>query len=363
MATAAGDILACAAGFQAAALNDRLWPEALELLRRTFDAPGAALEVWNAQAHDEWSFETAGVDLAGAAKIAQLYPATNPRLEANRGTGVGEVTYDYRHFTEDELERLDFVRDMEAYTGTRYYMSAIGLRGRAHMCTLTLFRDGSQGHFAERQISAFRELLPTLSLSLRTALYVGKLWVLESLDIAESSATGIILMNERGRILYINPAAEALLSCTEQGAAHARPVNVLLTGSHLQKLIGQATEGTLGATRQRWSGKDLTIVAMPVTTALRGLAPLRPRVAVVLKPTDAGPALKTDLVKAIFSLTPREIEVAHALMRGLDLSALSASIGMSPGTARVHIRNILAKTETHSQREAVSALLKFGGLN
>lgn len=351
----------CAVAVQSAALNDALWPDALLVLRNAFEAAGAALETWNAATSTDWSYITAGVDPTGATTIQQLYPQTNPRLEANRGVAEGDVTFDYRHFTEEELNRCGFVRAMEVHTGTRYYMGALALRTPAHLCSITLLREPSQGHFSREQISRLQLLLPILKLALRTSVLVGQQRALSNLALAESAALGIVLLDRCGRISFVNAAASKIAAADGisllDGLCLARSADT----SRLQRLIGGATEGVAGAMRvARPSGRaDLEIICMPVPVEFESLAPLRPRVAIIIRDPDIHHGLNGPVLKALFGLTDREVEVGRALVEGLDPMRIAGMLGMSVATVRVHIRNLLHKTNTHSQRELVSRLVSY----
>lgn len=53
------------------------------------------------------------------------------------------------------------------------------------------------------------------------------------------------------------------------------------------------------------------------------------------------------------TVTPREREVLRLLAQGLDNYAIAKQLGISYGTTRSHVRNLLAKLEVHSKMQAV----------
>lgn len=59
-----------------------------------------------------------------------------------------------------------------------------------------------------------------------------------------------------------------------------------------------------------------------------------------------------------FGLTPAESKVAVALCEGLSITKYSAAAGISVLTARTQLKRALAKTQSHSQSELVSLLLR-----
>jgi len=50
-------------------------------------------------------------------------------------------------------------------------------------------------------------------------------------------------------------------------------------------------------------------------------------------------------------LTPRECEVVKLVLRGYSTKSVSQSLGISPGTVKVHRENIYAKLAVSSQAE------------
>lgn len=59
-------------------------------------------------------------------------------------------------------------------------------------------------------------------------------------------------------------------------------------------------------------------------------------------------------------MTPREREVLRLVARGLDNRALAGALGVEYGTARSHVRNLLAKLEVHTKMQAVVRAAQLG---
>jgi len=73
-------------------------------------------------------------------------------------------------------------------------------------------------------------------------------------------------------------------------------------------------------------------------------------------PPDAVAALEGPLPR----LSDREHDVLHALAAGLSVKAIGHSLGISPLTVRTHIRNLLRKTNLHSQVQLVLFAVRRG---
>ena len=51
-------------------------------------------------------------------------------------------------------------------------------------------------------------------------------------------------------------------------------------------------------------------------------------------------------------LTPRETEIMGCLLKNLTNKQIAEQLGITPGTARIHVENVLAKTRSHSRAQA-----------
>lgn len=71
---------------------------------------------------------------------------------------------------------------------------------------------------------------------------------------------------------------------------------------------------------------------------------------------ESAPAAK------VGQLTPRQMEVLRLAADGLVVTEIAKRLGLAEGTVRAHIHNILAKTGTSSQIEAVALARKAGFL-
>ncbi len=62
----------------------------------------------------------------------------------------------------------------------------------------------------------------------------------------------------------------------------------------------------------------------------------------------------------LFRLSPAETRVLAGLMDGRDAMGIADSLGLTFSTVRTHIRNLLAKTDVHSQQELLRMLRGLG---
>ena len=63
------------------------------------------------------------------------------------------------------------------------------------------------------------------------------------------------------------------------------------------------------------------------------------------------------------TLTPRELEVLHALTRGLPTKAIARELSVSPKTVETHIGRLLTKLGAHNRTHAISVARSHGLFN
>ena len=62
-------------------------------------------------------------------------------------------------------------------------------------------------------------------------------------------------------------------------------------------------------------------------------------------------------LRRIYGLTRMEAEVASRVVRGMDLSEIAETLGITIHTVRGHLKQLFAKTNTHRQAELVRLIL------
>ena len=71
-------------------------------------------------------------------------------------------------------------------------------------------------------------------------------------------------------------------------------------------------------------------------------------------------ALRHQTTQLLETLTRRELEVLRLMARGTDSRRIGQQLGISYGTVRCHVRNLIAKLGVHSKLEAVNRGLELG---
>lgn len=144
------------------------------------------------------------------------------------------------------------------------------------------------------------------------------------------------------------PTMSGLEAISEIRKSHPNAHIVVLTMYQGDEDIYRALEaGAAAYLLKDTLAEDLVDVIRRVHTGHR---PLPPDVAAALEARKAQPAL-----------TPREVEVVQLISQGLRNKEIAVALGISEQTAKVHVKNILAKLNV-SDRSAVIAVAVRRGI-
>ncbi len=175
----------------------------------------------------------------------------------------------------------------------------------------------------------------------------------------ERSPQAVILVDSKGTIGGLNGRAKEILGqgdglIIRHGILRCRHQE---DTSALHRLIcNEATTPRGLAIRRPVGRRALTALV----TALHGNDPPESRrsvVAVLVNDPEDAQALDAQMLRAWYGLTPAEGRVAVLLAGGLSLAGIVDCLGIGSNTARTHLKNIFAKTNTCRQGELIRLLL------
>ncbi|HQR04394.1 MAG: helix-turn-helix transcriptional regulator [Proteobacteria bacterium] len=252
------------------------------------------------------------------------------------------------------------------------YMLGVELRTEDGVrCRLQISRQEGERPFSAADKSWVRRLLPHLRRAIRLHGRIGHLEAESQLyagTVARMSI-GMILLDEKGGILQMNPQARAILDQadglqlnsgvlqaaypTEDRELH-RLVRQVLGGC--RKESGPSLVEGLALTRPSGRGK-LGVLVRSAPEADWAQAPRRPGGVIFLRDPVMPPQASRDLVMRIFGLTPAEAVLALHLVDSLTLDEAAILMGIRRNTARAHLRAIFSKTGVSRQTALVQVIL------
>jgi DNA-binding CsgD family transcriptional regulator len=236
--------------------------------------------------------------------------------------------------------------------------------------SLSVARSRSAGDFEAADVELGRLLLPHVqrAVTLERRLDHTALTENGAADALGSLRHGILILDETGRPVHLNRAAEQLIGdgdglCIDNGRLRAAtPSLTQRLDALLARAAGQADDLPSGgaASLPRPSGKTpLALVAVPLRQELDWLRPRRPMICVCVSDPADGPAIPAAFLATLFGLTAAEAAIAGDLVAGLDVRAIAEQRDITPRTVRLHLSRIMAKTDTRRQAELVRLLMNI----
>ncbi|WP_242154012.1 helix-turn-helix transcriptional regulator [Sphingomonas sp. BAUL-RG-20F-R05-02] len=230
---------------------------------------------------------------------------------------------------------------------------AIGLaRDAAAIGSLAFGRRRDAGPFEARELAIARLLIPHL----QRAATINRLLEAAALARATLEATidtlsvAITLVDERMRILFANAAARTML--TRGDPIHNHQGKLGATGQPasraLQVAVAQASTDA-GALGRRGLGIPVyrnseasVLYVLPLRTC--SASPSHASVAVFVSDTATPFVPPTELVAALFGLTPAESRVFQRIAGGESLAETAAALEVQSSTVKTHLNAVYEKT-------------------
>jgi DNA-binding CsgD family transcriptional regulator len=183
----------------------------------------------------------------------------------------------------------------------------------------------------------------------------------DNLDVA------LVGLTVDGKICFLNSTAESLLCLSE--ILRVQDGRIVPNDAHqartLKKLIETACTRKFdtvpgGATTVRKGNRSLYLTVLPYT-ASNDLLPQRAKVFLSITDPDARPKSRTELLAALFHLTPAESRIAMHLAAGEEPVKIAARTKSSYATVRSHLKSIYQKMNISKQSQLVRLISVLPG--
>jgi len=194
---------------------------------------------------------------------------------------------------------------------------------------------------------------------------------LEFVRVASSSLLdrmqiGALVTDSAGFVVHSNRTMQSLAARTDRpfivfGADREQRIEARWFRAVVAPLFRPARERTTSAvvaTVPSRSHGALQILLAPLVTGDVVKTAERPLGVMIFvsDPSDhVEPSQRT--LQSLFKLTKTEARIAVLLARGTPLREIATALGMTQGTARWHVKHLLPKTGTRSQRQLACVLL------
>jgi DNA-binding CsgD family transcriptional regulator len=228
------------------------------------------------------------------------------------------------------------------------------------MVGLATFRGLREGPASLADEARFAQVAPHARMAVRMQRAIEFQGVSLTLGAIEAVSGAAFLLDRRGRVAQMSPAAdvalrEGWLRLSDQRLAGRTPTD----DTALRTAIAQSLSGARPASERIWlvttDDKDgrcwCEVYALPT----REWATLfRPHVLVTFHRTVPIDLSKLETLRRATGLTPGEADVALRLANGMSRAAIAAARGSSPGTVAVQLKHILNKLGVRREAQLVA---------
>ncbi|MGH6865361.1 MAG: helix-turn-helix transcriptional regulator [Methyloceanibacter sp.] len=231
------------------------------------------------------------------------------------------------------------------------------------------------GRFSARHTAIFRALAPHLLRAVKVQRRLWQLRLSEQLALTGLNLQneGIILVDGTGRVVFVNGAVATLLGRRDQPRLDAGLLRAAdpADANALSNLITVCADAELGDGERggtidvaRGTGRPpLRMLVVPFQAGRRQfdvpwLGLPQPAAVVIVRDPERERRLRKEHLTRRFRLTPAEADLALEIAKGDGREAAAGRLGISVGTARVHLTRVFDKTGVHRQTELVRLLLQ-----
>ncbi|ODP37151.1 helix-turn-helix transcriptional regulator [Sphingomonas turrisvirgatae] len=286
--------------------------------------------------------------------------------DPGRSWRLGAVASVLEVVGETQYARLRSRSASEAYNGLcetadiPYGMQTVLWNDGGAMVGLATFRGFREGPASVADQAKFAQVAPYARSAVRMQHAIESQGVALTLGALESMRGAAFLLDRKGQVAQMTPAAEAavrqgLLKLEDKRLAARNPVD----DAKLRMAVSEALRGRPLASERIWltaadndpERRFCEVHPLP----LREWATLfRPHVLVTFHQTAPISIEHAETLRAALQLTRAEAEVALVMANGVARNEIAAARGTSPSTVAIQIKHILHKTGLRREAELVA---------
>ncbi len=364
------ELLALVGRIYDAALDPGIWPDVLKQAAALVDAPSSVLAFQDFDGQELSFVDSVGRDPSYWKSYNEHFFFVSPYVRMMKDSG--ERCYATQDLLSDaELVRTEYYNDWLQPQDIHYHAGAVVLR-TARAAGLVEFQVGKgHGPFPPGALRIIGLLAPHYKRAIAIGRTLGTLRGVRTavLDTLARMDVGVILLDERGRPAYLNPAAEGLAGALLglQVSAQGLRAQDAAEDAQLQRLIASSLstawgqgEVAGGSLLLRRAGREppVIVAVSPLGEGrLQGALPQgRIRAVVFLSRRAAPPGLE-GMFRTLFGLTAAEARVAMALVDGDNAGQIAERLRVGRETVRTQTKAVYGKTGVKRQGQFIKLAL------
>jgi len=245
-------------------------------------------------------------------------------------------------------------------------MQTVVLRQARRLAVFGANRQKNTGALTHDERTIMRLLVPHI----RRAVTISDILDMKKLEAHALAATldsytiGVIVVADRGRIMYANDAARRMFSVdgpasgtdgfltARDGTANRQLTEAIARAQRDERMIGAAG---IGVPLRNRIGEAAIAHVLPLAHGnLRTRLVPQATAAVFITAADGAPIIDVDAVVASFSLTPAEARTLQHLVGGATVAETADALGISVNTTKTHLARIFSKTGASRQADLIA---------
>ncbi len=366
------------ASLHEAALDDTHWPTASALIDDALGVHGNCLVYGDANSREDIRIYYAGFFYHGERhrewerEYFDVYFPLDERIPRLLQLPDSQLAHMADLFTEEELKTSAVYNDFSTRVHAQNSID-VRLDGPDGSCITWGVNDPVDGSgWSSARLDSMRRLLPHIRqfVSFRQALCGAGALGASLMELLDTTGSGVIQLDRRGRIVEVNDRARDLLRTgdglfDERGFLFARTPE---ENDRLQEMLKRALPpfGAQGVGGSVMVGRPSALpLVLHVNPVDRQESDIRvwPVAALMLVVDPAGRRrIDPAVVESVLELTGMESQVAVMLAEGMSVSNIVAATGRKESTIRWHVRNILTKLGLSRQADLVRLLMPLAGV-
>lgn len=266
--------------------------------------------------------------------------------------------------TGGKLERAQMHREVLMPKGFGHEFRGVLAVGKGELWgALLASRVRGEPDFDGRETEFIRRVVPHLGAGLRAAVLRDQAAARHEPDIDYDGASGVLVLDDRGRVVRRTVAAAHWLQDLEtvkldraRGGVKVDdlPLAVWTVVGALRRALHPQTEGDLHSSPRvcvqgrsgRWIALEASLTEPTPTDSAETVVIIGP----------AGPSEVLKLRTRAYGLSPREKEILDLVVRGYSNKEISKALHISEYTAEDHLSNIFEKVGVQGRRSLVKRL-------
>jgi DNA-binding CsgD family transcriptional regulator/PAS domain-containing protein len=348
------------------ALESPPWQQFLGELRTLLGGNFATLLLRPPNIHEK------GVVLNSAVFSADIYHAYNDTyfaLDPFVNLPDGDVVTISEFLSVADFQQSEYFRSYLQPSDVMHILGADLWGSEGLLARLRVTRPDCADDFGDTEKALCRLLLPHLRLAIEIHSRLRESELERSLyaDTFGQLAVGVITLDSQAAVLSSNPVARRLID-TSRGIV-LRNGTLQLEVSREQRAFGTLLTEVVSAHHQQLAGcvrafrladnaqlQGLSLLLRPLPLSDRS-GENSPAVAVFISDPMAPRQAPSEVLTALFGLTPAEARLAVRLVNGFSLEEAAMSLGVSRNTAKSHLSAIFSKTGATRQTQLIQLIL------